>query len=184
MSYQVTITTQDGQETEVETRLDSVSVGEKDGAVLVCASWCRLDLAQDPAGSEVLGRVWPGQDRLTLSTDAEDVFWGSVVKVEHGRAYVTVEAKGDHDPAPDALSVRTDADEQDPMTVRVTVDNKGHGPVSVHFGDGTPAVDDNGDGVGHTVHTYALEGTYTLTVTDKNEPSRNRSTGVTVPFGS
>jgi hypothetical protein len=184
MSYQVTITTQDGQETEIVTKADYVFVEDKDGMLHATIKWCRVDLFEEDGATDLLKGLWPGQDRLTLSSDGASVFTGAVSGVGYCKEYVKVEAHGDGSPDPDALSVRVEEDDTDPMSARIVIDNKGHGPVTVHFGDGTPAVDDDGDGQGFLSHTYATEGQWTLTVTDKNEPSRNRSVFVTVPFSS
>lgn len=184
MSYQVTITTRDGQQTEVTTKAEAVSVEDKDGSLHTCVEWCRLDLFEEEGATDLLKSLWPGQDRLALSYEGSEVFLGTVSKVGYDKGHIKVAARGDQGQDPDALSVRVEEDDTDPMTARIFIDNKGHGPVSVHFGDGTPAMDDDGDGSGFLAHTYALEGQWTLTVTDKNEPSRNRSVFVTVPFDS
>lgn len=186
MPYTVTIVTQEGEETEVATNLASSSVKQKDdGALYVCVSWHLVDLYRDePETVEVLKGLWPGEDRLILSLDESDVFWGNVSKVAYKDYCFYVEATSDAAPGPDDLVLQVDNDEQEPMAVRVIVDNKGHGPVSVDFGDGSDPVDTVADGNEELLHTYNTEGRWVITATDKNEPSRYRVAVVTVPAGS
>ena len=66
--------------------------------------------------------------------------------------------------------------------VLVTVDNHGQGPVSVTFGDNTPAVTNAGDNVTSSPHLYSAGGTYTVTATDTTDASATATLEVTVPF--
>jgi len=186
MSYTVTIVDQDGEETEVGVALASSSVKQKeDGSLSVCVSWPLLALYEDePETIEVLKGLWPGEDRLILSSDESDVFWGNVSKVAYGEGYFTVEASSDTPPGQDDLTLHVVQDQQDPMSVVVTVDNKGHGPATVDFGDDSEPVDTVADGEEELTHGYQMEGRFIITATDKNEPGRSRIAVVTVPVGS
>ncbi|MFE7963447.1 PKD domain-containing protein [Streptomyces cellulosae] len=57
------------------------------------------------------------------------------------------------------------------LTVDFTVDNHGHGPVTIDFGDGQTAAN-AGDGIEVASHTYAAAGSYEATVTDDDEAER------------
>lgn len=65
-------------------------------------------------------------------------------------------------------------------TITATVDNGGK-PAAVDFGDKTPPVDNPGDGKTPTPHAYTTTGTYTVTATDKADPSRKAESKVTIP---
>lgn len=80
------------------------------------------------------------------------------------------------------LEVTATADDTDPakLRVKVTVDNSGEGPVDVDFGDDTPTVTNPGDGTTESVHDYQAPGTYTVTTTDTDRPSRTGTADVTV----
>lgn len=186
MSYTVTIVAQDGEETEVATSLASSSVKQKeDGSLQVCVSWHLLDLYQDePETVEVLKALWPGEDRLILASEQSDVFWGNVSKVAYGEGYFTVEAVSDAPPGQGDLTLEVVQDNQDPMSVVVVVDNKGHGPASIDFGDDSDPVDTVADGEEEITHGYEMEGRFIITATDKNEPGRTRTVVVSVPVGS
>ncbi|RZF02819.1 hypothetical protein [Streptomyces albidoflavus] len=73
------------------------------------------------------------------------------------------------------------ADAEARLSVLVTVDNGGKA-AAVAFGDETDAVDNAGDGKAQSKHSYAAAGTYTVTVTDKEDPAKTGSAEVTVPF--
>jgi hypothetical protein len=64
----------------------------------------------------------------------------------------------------------------------IVVDNKGNGPVVISFGDGTPIANNTGNGVTPTVHAWRVPGTYTVTVTDIDQPWRYVMVEVAVPF--
>lgn len=87
-------------------------------------------------------------------------------------------------PRPTAdLEVAIVADPEDParMTAAITADNKGAGEVTVDFGDGSATVVNPGDGAAVTTHLY-VAGTYTVNVTDADQPERTFSGVITVPF--
>ena len=184
MSYKVTLVAQDGTSTEVMVNPADVSVHYKENRLHVCVAWCKYDLVDDPEGHIAVFGAWPERDRLLLANrDGDEVFQGLVSGVGYKCDKVFVEAIGDSAPGPDDMVVTIAEDESDPMAVVVTVDNKGHGPVSVNFGDGTASIDNDGAGT-PLPYTYGTPGTWTVTATDKNEPSRFRSKMVTVPAGS
>jgi hypothetical protein len=68
------------------------------------------------------------------------------------------------------------------MTTKVTVDNHGNGTVNISWGDASSPSSNTGDGIATSSHLYATGGTYTVTATDANEPSRTSTTDVTVPY--
>lgn len=64
----------------------------------------------------------------------------------------------------------------------VRADNHGNGQVLVAFGDMTSLAVNVGDGTTPSVHAWAIPGSYTVTVTDVDQPWRYVITEVTVPF--
>jgi len=58
-----------------------------------------------------------------------------------------------------------------PLSVDITVDNHGNGPVSLTPGDGSPALTNPGDGTTVTTHVFASPGTYTVTASSQAEPT-------------
>lgn len=68
------------------------------------------------------------------------------------------------------------------MTVDVTANNDGMGPVALEFGDASPVAGNPGDGTTVTTRLYTTAGTYTVTATDVDDATRVATTTVTVPF--
>lgn len=68
----------------------------------------------------------------------------------------------------------------DGLNVSLLVDNKGEGEVTIDWGDETPTGTNPGDGTTATTHDYATDGTYTITVTDADNPDRTGTVEVTV----
>lgn len=66
--------------------------------------------------------------------------------------------------------------------VEVTVNNHGNGSVVLDWGDTTQEVDNLGDGVAISRHTYASAGTFTVTVTDPQDYTATVRETVTVPM--
>lgn len=64
----------------------------------------------------------------------------------------------------------------------VRAENHGNGQVLVSFGDDTSLAVNAGDGTTPSVHAWAIPGSYTVTVTDVDQPWRYVITEVTVPF--
>lgn len=85
-------------------------------------------------------------------------------------------------PTPDpAELVLTGVEGENPRrTVRMRVDNHGFGPVSVTWGDSTPAqtVQDGS----WVTHTYATDGDFTISVADQQTPAITVSKKITVPL--
>lgn len=81
------------------------------------------------------------------------------------------------------LEVSISADAGDPTRRRASIlaDNKGAGEVTISFGDGLADETNPGDGTTNTEHNYG-DGTYTVTVTDVDEPVRTVSQEITIPF--
>lgn len=81
------------------------------------------------------------------------------------------------------LTVAEDVtDSVDHRAVLLTVDNTGRGSVKVNWGDGTALSLNPGDNATVSKHKYATAGTFTITATDVDEPSRTGSASVTVPY--
>lgn len=76
-----------------------------------------------------------------------------------------------------------DTADTDHRSVLVTVNNAGRGSVNLNWGDGTAVSPNLGDGVAVTRHKYANGGSFTITATDADDPTRKATTAVQVPFG-
>jgi hypothetical protein len=86
-------------------------------------------------------------------------------------------------PAPTLSAVEVPGD-PDRMTVALRVDNHGHGPVTVQWGQ-TPALPNGantGDNATPTTVIYTQPGTWSIVVTDNDEPTRTATIMVAVPF--
>jgi hypothetical protein len=146
-----------------------------------------LDAGDDQKGWVISGA--PGSTVLTVRvTDVEPPLEATLAVdvVPAGTATVQINAGPavpEQDPQPDplALTVTEDTTDASRMTVTVTVDNKGEGPVSVDPGDGSGVLANPGDGTPVT-HAYAAPGDYTVVVTDDDNATRGGSQTVTVPF--
>lgn len=81
------------------------------------------------------------------------------------------------------LEVSISADAGDPNRRRASLlaDNKGAGEVSISWGDGLADETNPGDGTTNTEHNYG-DGTWTVVVTDVDEPERTVSQEITIPF--
>jgi hypothetical protein len=81
------------------------------------------------------------------------------------------------------ITVTEDTGDVTSMTAQVTVDNHGAGPVNIDWGE-VGSVDDTnaGDNVEIDSYQYTAPGTFTITVTDLNDPARTDTAMVTVPF--
>lgn len=82
------------------------------------------------------------------------------------------------------LEVQVNADPADTTrrTASVTANNQGAGQVAIDFGDGTTAVSNPGDGTTVSTHAFTLDGSYTLTVTDVDQPERTLAQTVVIPI--
>lgn len=148
-----------------------------------------LDDGDDQKGWVISGA--PGSTVLTVTvTDAPDLPPATLAidVVPAGTATVQVNtgpAVPETDPQPDplALTVAEDTSDTNRLTVSVTVDNKGEGPVTVDPGDGLDVLLANpGDGTTVTTYAYLTPGDYTLVVTDDDNATRGASQAVTVPY--
>lgn len=146
-----------------------------------------LDPGDDQKGWVISGA--PGSTVLTVSvTDVEPplVATLAVDVVPAGTATVQINAgpavpETDPEPLPLTLSVVEDTTDPGRMTVSVSVNNQGEGPVTVDFGDGSPVQTNPGDS-SSLVYAYAVAGAYTVVATDDNNATRGASQLVTVPF--
>ncbi len=68
------------------------------------------------------------------------------------------------------------------MSINVTVDNHGNGPVTLNWGDGTATSTNAGDNTAVTLHKYTNDGTFTVTATDSDNSALVGTRQVTVPF--
>lgn len=147
-----------------------------------------LDEGNDQAGWVISGA--PGSTVLTVTvTDVEPplVATLAVDVVPAGTATVQITAGPavpETAPQPDALVVTVAEDTTDltRMTVLVTADNKGEGAVTVQVGAEGVVLPNEGDNIGVTAYSYAEPGTYSITVTDDDNPTRTSTQAVTVPF--
>lgn len=159
---------------------------EADGDLLrVRASWCRsrVERARHAADRPLL-HTWPGVDELVMYQSGLDpdvapveVFVGTVVRVEYGTAMITLTAEQSTlQPMQVTTAPGTDGD----LSVQILVDNDNR-PVTVDLGDSTSQIN-LGNGLTPTAHTYAEAGTYTVTVVDMEDATRNTTAEVTVPW--
>ena len=101
---------------------------------------------------------------------------------------VTVEGDGGEgpgEPGEDDLVVQIVAEESDMnrKTASLRANNKGQGAVTVVWGDGSTSESYPGDNSVRT-HTYVGDGTFSVTVTDEDDPSRMVDTLITLPFST
>lgn len=68
------------------------------------------------------------------------------------------------------------------MSINLTANNGANGPVSIDWGDGTAAGTNLGNGIAVTLHKYANDGTYTVVVTDADNPAISTTRQVAVPY--
>jgi hypothetical protein len=68
------------------------------------------------------------------------------------------------------------------MSINLTADNGANGSVTIDWGDGTADGTNAGDGVAITLHKYANDGIYTVTVTDATNPAITTTRQATVPY--
>lgn len=108
----------------------------------------------------------------------------TVTAVEDDRATATVDVLvSTPEPANPPTVTATPATGEAPLDVVATVNNLGGGNVNIDFGDGSPVETGPGGQTGATVdypHTYTAAGSYTITVTDADTPSRQATTTVEV----
>lgn len=67
-------------------------------------------------------------------------------------------------------------------TTKVTVDNAGHGNVTIDWGDAKPTTTNAGNGSATSTHAYTANGTYTVKATDVDEPARTGTVTLTIPY--
>lgn len=82
------------------------------------------------------------------------------------------------------INVSEDDTDATRMTVAVTVNNHGNGPVTLQWGQ-APAIADStnvGDGTTVTTKLYTTAGTWTITAVDQNNSALTSTAPVTVPF--
>lgn len=82
------------------------------------------------------------------------------------------------------ITVTEAAGDPDHMTVAVTVNNHGNGPVTLIWGQTPPLADGTnaGDDTAVTNQKYTENGTWTLTAVDQNDPTLTNTAQVIVPF--
>lgn len=147
-----------------------------------------LDAGDDQKGWVISGA--PGSTVLTVRvTDVEPPLEATLAVdvVPAGTATVQINAGPavpETDPQPDPLTIAVTEDAADPnrLSVSITADNQGEGPVIVEPGDGSAALANPGDGTTVTSYSYPEPGSYTVVVTDDDNPTRGASQSVTVPF--
>lgn len=81
------------------------------------------------------------------------------------------------------LTLAEDVTDADSRTVIATVNNWGKGAVSINWGQvGAPTPINAGNGTAESTYKYTAGGTYTVVVTDTDDPTRTTTKNVTVPF--
>jgi hypothetical protein len=183
MPYKIHLAAENGEPVEITAKPTSLDIELKEETWSVCATWCRRALSDDPESFLAVTRAWPGREDLSLTgRDNAEVFSGKVTKVGFTDEHITLEAANPQEPSDEVMEMTVEGDAANPMQAVITVDNKGHGPVTITFGDGSPDEQNPGDGVTQTFHVYAVENVYDLTVWDVDDPARNFSNQVAVPF--
>lgn len=197
MSYKVGVI-RDGHD-EVTIKIDNQNFRieqdyDGDGLVVELEYSKAKLIALDPEGYHTLLKVWPSVDELALyrhseadeagSEDWEQVFSGIVSKLDTDDHEITIAAHQAAIIAPNPITVDVIEDTADltRLSVLVSSDNDGLGPVSVEWGDGTPDGHNIGDGAARSAHQYAAAGTYTVTATSDTDPDRNAIQVVTLPY--
>lgn len=84
-----------------------------------------------------------------------------------------------------SITVTEDTTDTTRRTVKVTVDNHTHGPVTINWGDGSAIATNPGDGTTMSTHNYVgtTAVTRTITAADVDIPSSQASQTVRIPFG-
>jgi hypothetical protein len=80
---------------------------------------------------------------------------------------------------PDQPGVTVAVDATDRQKIAVTVDNHGHGPTVIDWGDGSAPT--SGPASGLIAYTYPVPGQYTISVSDAEEPEKVTRVVVKVP---
>ncbi|MFE7963411.1 PKD domain-containing protein [Streptomyces cellulosae] len=118
-----------------------------------------------------------GEQTITVVSDAD-----TTVKATATFTPLPVDTPEEpEEPAEVKVTIAEDPADTGRLSVLVTADNGGK-PVAVDFGDESEPVDNAGDGTAQSKHTYGAAGTYTVTVTDKDDTAKTGSAEVTVPF--
>lgn len=133
-------------------------------------SWTDLPTSGSPAHSATNKYAAAGTNTATIRDKVDTTKTASAqVTVPYGP------------PLPVVTVTQSTADSKK-MTISVVVDNHGNGPVGVAWGDSTANGTNAGDGVAATTHKYAEDATYTVTVTDANDPTLTATRQAVVPF--
>lgn len=81
------------------------------------------------------------------------------------------------------LTLTEDVADVDSRTVIATVNNSGKGSVTINWGETGAATPVNaGNGTAQSTYKYTAAGTYTVTATDVDDPTRVTTKQITVPF--
>lgn len=121
---------------------------------------------------------------LTVSHtySAASIFTVTARRVETGAEFRARQAIQVPCTAGPVISTEEDTSDATRMTTALTWDNGTNGPVTINWGDGSPAED--GAAAGTSSHQYAADGDYTITVTDADNPAGSSTVQVTVPYGA
>jgi hypothetical protein len=146
------------------------------------------DDADDQKGWVVSGA--PGSTTLRVRvTDVEPPLEATLAVdvVPAGTATVEIATgpavpEGDPQPEPLAVTLAEDTTDTSRMTVSFTADNKGEGVVTVNVGENGVLISNAGDGVDVTTYQYTAPGTFSVIITDDDNPTRTTSESVTVPY--
>lgn len=186
MISKITLVREDQSEVEINTKPAEVCVDTEDEGLVFEVSWDPVQLANDAEEYLAVKSVWPGKDKVLLADkNGEVIFSGKVSGFVHSSEEIGLKAKQDT-MVPGAVTLDVVEDTADPnrRSVLITANNYGKGGLSVDFGDSTPGGTNNGDGTTTTSHAYTTDGTYTVTVTDVDEPERTATYEVKIPFST
>ena len=186
MIQKITLVREDASEVEINTKPKDLYMDTEDEGLVFSVTWNPVQLADDAEEYLAVRAAWPGKEKLVLADkNNQTVFIGKISGFVQGPDEVGLKARQDS-LVPGAVTVDVVEDTADAtrMSVLITANNYGKGGLSVDFGDGTPGGFSSGDGTTTTPHLFAAAGTYTVTVTDVDEPERTSSFEVTVPYST
>lgn len=186
MIHKVTLVREDMSELVLDTKPQEICVDTEDEGLHVEILWKASQLANDAEEYLAVKAVWPGREKLILADKNDEVlFSGKISGFLYNAEEIGLKARQDS-MVPGAVTLDVVEDTADPnrSSVLITANNYGKGGLSIDFGDGTPGGTNSGDGTTTTSHAYTTPGTYTVTVTDVDEPERTATFEVTVPYST
>jgi hypothetical protein len=186
MIQKIVFVREDESEVEINTKPREVRVDTEDEGLVLEVTWNPVQLADDAEEYLAVRGAWPGTGKVILyDRNGQMIFKGTVSGFSQGPDEIGLKARQDSMvPGAVSLDVIEDTADVTRMSVLISANNYGKGGLAVDFGDGTPGGTNNGDGTTTTSHLFAAAGTYTVTVTDVDEPERSATYEVIVPFST